>query len=173
MKQNKNCYDDVIKWAGKNKIHVGDDYVIIARYNHTTKNLNSRLSIDEVKEVINNKAAKDANFIEQMATDAEKNKHYTPTDYVCSVCNSSICIADNGNVYPCAGWQNYVVGNVKKTSLKDIWEDSEKVQYLRDLRKKDFPKCIQCADKDFCTMCMVRNANESPLGDPLAVNDYF
>jgi hypothetical protein len=22
-------------------------------------------------------------------------------------------------------------------------------------------------------MCMVRNANENPLGDPLAVNEYF
>lgn len=22
-------------------------------------------------------------------------------------------------------------------------------------------------------MCMVRNANEDPLGDPLAVNEYF
>lgn len=39
MKQNKNCYDDVKSWAKKHKIHVGDDYVIIARYNHTTQNL--------------------------------------------------------------------------------------------------------------------------------------
>jgi len=28
-------------------------------------------------------------------------------------------------------------------------------------------------ENEFCTMCMVRNANEHPLGDPLAVNEYF
>lgn len=108
-----------------------------------------------------------------MNIEVEKKKNALPDDFICSVCNSSICITDNGNVYPCAGWQDYVVGNVKETLLKDIWENSAKVHYLRNLRKRDFPRCIQCADKDFCTMCMIRNANESPLGDPLAVNKYF
>jgi radical SAM protein with 4Fe4S-binding SPASM domain len=173
MKQNKSCYDDVVKWAKKHKIHVGDDYVIIARYNHTTQNLNCRLSIDEIKDVINDKVSNDAKYLEQMELAAEKKKHITSNDFVCSVCHSSICIAENGNVYPCAGWQNYIVGNVKETSLNDIWDNSKKVQYLRGLRNKDFPKCIQCSDKEFCTMCMVRNANENPLGDPLAVNEYF
>jgi len=76
-------------------------------------------------------------------------------------------------VYPCAGWQNYIVGNVKEKSLQEIWEDSEKVKYLRSLCKKDFPKCIQCPEKEFCTMCMVRNSNEHPQGDPLVVNEYY
>ena len=173
MKQNKNCYEDVIKWAKKNNIHVGDDYVIIARYNHTTQNLSNRLSINEVKEVINDIVVNDTKYMEQMEREAEKKKNTTLNDFVCSVCHSSICIADNGNVYPCAGWQDNIVGNVKETSLKDIWDNSEKVQYLRGLRRQDFPKCIQCPEKEFCTMCMVRNANEDPLGDPLSVNEYF
>lgn len=173
LKQNKNCYDDVIKWAKKHKIQVGYDYVIIARYNHTTQNLSNRLSINEIKEVINDIVVNDTKYLEQMESEAEKKKNITSNDFVCSVCHSSICIADNGNVYPCAGWQDYIVGNVKETSLNDIWDNSEKVQYLRGLHKRDFPKCIQCPDKEFCTMCMVRNANEHPLGDPLAVNEYF
>jgi len=173
MKQNKNCYDEVIKWAKKHKIHVGDDYVIIAKYNHTIQNLSCRLSINEIKEVINDRVANDAKYLEQMEKEAEKKKNIKSNDIVCSICHSSICIADNGNVYPCAGWQDYVVGNVKETSLNNIWNNSEKVQYLRDLRKKDFPKCIQCIDKEFCTMCMVRNANENPKGDPLVVNEFF
>lgn len=173
MKQNKNCYDDVKNWAKKHKIHVGDDYVIIARYNHTTQNLSNRLSINEVKEVINDMNINDPKYMEQMEKEAEKKKNTTLNDFVCSVCHSSICIADNGNVYPCAGWQDNIVGNVKETSLRDIWDNSEKVQYLRGLRRQDFPKCIQCPDKEFCTMCMVRNANEDPLGNPLAVNEYF
>lgn len=173
MKQNKDCYGDVIKWAESNKIQVGDDYVIIARYNHTTNNLNCRLSVDEVKELIYNKAANNTHFLEQLEVEAGKKKDTDLNDYVCSVCNSSICIAENGNVYPCAGWQDYIVGNVKEISLDDIWNNSEKVQYLRGLRKHNFPKCIKCSDKEFCTMCMLRNANENPQGDPLVVNEYF
>jgi radical SAM protein with 4Fe4S-binding SPASM domain len=76
-------------------------------------------------------------------------------------------MAANGNVYPCAGWQGFVCGNVKETPLKEIWTNSPKVKYLRSLRKKDFPKCGGCADQGFCAMCMVRNANENPDGDGL------
>lgn len=173
MKYNKNCYGDVVKWGEMHNVHVGDDYVIIAKYDHTTQNLDCRLSINEVKELITYKATSNARYLERIEEEAKKKKNITPNDFVCSVCNSSICIAVNGNVYPCAGWQAYVVGNVKETSLNEIWHDSKKVQYLRGLRKRDFPQCVQCPDKEFCTMCMVRNANESPQGDPLAVNEYF
>lgn len=173
MRQNKNCYGDVKKWAEKYKIHAGDDYVIIGEYNHSIKNLRCRLSIDEIKDLINYKVENNIKYLKQIEAEAKKKKDSTPDDFVCSVCYSSICITENGSVYPCAGWQDYVVSNVKEAPLRDIWDNSEKVQYLRNLRKKDFPKCIQCSDKDFCTMCMVRNANESPTGDPLAVNEYF
>ena len=173
MKQNKNCYDSVKIWAKKHKIHVGDDYVIIARYNHTTQNLSNRLSINEIKEVINDIIMDDTGYLDQMEREAEEKKNITPNDFVCSICHSSICIADNGNVYPCAGWQNCNLGNIREISLKDIWNNSKKIQYLRGLRRRDFPKCIQCPDEEFCTICMVRNANEDPQGDPLAVNEYF
>jgi len=173
MKQNINCYNDVIEWGKIHNINVGSDYVIIARYNHTTQNLSNRLSLNDVKEVINQKIVNEPKYLELMEKEAEKKKNINPDDIVCSVCHSSICIAENGNVYPCAGWQDYVVGNVNEPYLKDIWNKSIKVQFLRSLRKRDFPKCIQCPENEFCTMCMVRNANEHPLGDPLAVNEYF
>ena len=158
MIQNRDCYNDVVSWATERNIHVSDDFVIIGRYNHTTQNLSCRLPIHEIKKMIEIKAAKDSNYLEQIEIEAEKKKAVTSEDFVCSVCHSSICISDNGDVFPCAGWQEYVVGNVKETLLKDIWDNADKVQYLRRLRKKDFPKCLKCPDKDFCTMCMVRNA---------------
>jgi radical SAM protein with 4Fe4S-binding SPASM domain len=174
MKQNKNCYGDVLNWAEEHNIHVGNDYVMIARYDHTIQNLNNRLSLDEIEKVIKDTISNDTNYLEQMKKEDDvKEKKHTLNDIVCSVCHLSICVAENGNVYPCAGWQDYVVGNVKETSLKEIWNNSEKVQYLRNLRKKDFPKCIKCPDKAFCVMCMVRNANEHPHGDPLAINEHF
>jgi len=174
MKQNINCYNDVIDWGKTHNINVGSDYVIIARYNHTTQNLCNRLSINDVKKIISQRIVNEPQYFELMEKEAEKKKkNMNPDDIVCSVCYSSICIADNGNVYPCAGWQDYVVGNVYEKTLNDIWNNSLKVNYLRNLRKRDFPKCIQCPENEFCTMCMVRNSNEHPLGDPLAVNEYF
>jgi len=78
----------------------------------------------------------------------------------------------NGLVYPCAGWQDCICGDLKKESLQEIWENSSKVKYLRNVRKKDFPECQRCEDKLFCAMCMVRNANENE-GDPLKINRHF
>ena len=92
---------------------------------------------------------------------------------ICSVCNSSICIAQNGNVFPCAGWQNYILGNLSNNSLADIWYHSKKVHYLRNLKRKDFKKCNDCQQRDYCTICMVRNFNESPTKDPLDISKYF
>lgn len=173
MKNNKGCYQDVIDWAKNQNVHAGDDYVVLAKYNHSVENLSCRLSIEEVEEVIREKAHNDPKYLTKIEHESLKRTKTSVEDNVCSVCHSSICINERGNVYPCAGWQDYVVGNVKSMSLQEIWFHSKKVEYLRALRKRDFPKCIQCKDAEFCTMCLVRNANEDPSGDPLVVNAYY
>lgn len=173
LKQNADSYMDVVQWGKDHDISVGTDYVIIGQYNHSIQNLQNRLTLSDIKHIFCQMAAIDPCYLDRIAEEAERKPNMRPEDFVCSVCHSSICIAENGNVYPCAGWQGYVVGNISKESLYDIWHHSEKVQYLRGLRRKDFPQCIQCPDNKFCTMCMVRNANEHPDGDPLAVNEFF
>ncbi len=173
LKQNINSYMDVVNWGKVHNINVGSDYVIIARYDHTIQNLSNRLSIGDIKQIINQRIVTEPQYLEKIKMDAENKVSINSDDFVCSVCHSSICMDEKGNLYPCAGWQDYIVGNIKETSLVDIWNNSEKVNYLRNLRKRDFPKCMQCSDYRFCTMCMVRNANEDPLGDPLAVNEYY
>ena len=175
MKQNKNYYVDVINWAKEHKVRAITDYILMAKYDHTTQNLDNRLSLDDVKKVISDIITNDVKYQKSMAiTDIEEaEKRDRSNDIVCGVCISTICMVANGDVYPCAGWQSYVVGNVKDTPLKEIWDNSEKVKYLRGLRKKDFQKCLKCGDKAFCAMCMVRNANENPDGDPLKINEHF
>ncbi|GHT58062.1 hypothetical protein FACS1894109_11550 [Spirochaetia bacterium] len=175
MKQNKDSYVDVLNWAHEHKARAVTDYIMMARYDHTTGNLDNRLSLDEVGKVINDIIENDETYQKEVngADFEERDQRDRSNDIVCGVCVSSICMVANGNIYPCAGWQDYVCGNVKETPLKEIWESSPKVQYLRALRKKDFPKCTDCADKGFCAMCMVRNANENPEGDPLKINEHF
>lgn len=173
IKQNKNYYKDVLNWAKNHNIYVGYDYVIIGDCKNTMKNLSCRLSIDDVEEIIRDRIEIDGNYLDELRIECEEKKKSKPDDIVCSVCHSSFCISENGNVYPCAGWHGYVIGNANNMSLNDIWNGSKNIQYLRNLRKKDFPKCIKCSDKDYCTMCMVRNANENQSGNPLAVNDFY
>ena len=173
MKQNINSYRDVIEWGKKNNMNVSSDYVIIAGYDHTTQNLNCRLQINEICQIINQKINDNPIYLESIGREYEKKKFLNQDDYICSVCHSSICISETGNIYPCAGWQDYVIANINEINLSDVWENSPQIKYLRNLRRKDFPKCISCSAKEFCTMCMVRNANEDPQGDPLKVNEYF
>ena len=175
MKQNKNCYVNVLNWAKELKVRAVTDYIMMAKYDHTTQNLDNRLSLDEAGKIINDIIENDPEYQEQMKNAdvlMEENRDISE-DIVCGVCISSICMVANGNVYPCPGWQSYIVGNVRDTSLQEIWDNSGIVKYLRGLRKKDFPKCLKCEDRAFCAMCMVRNANENPDGDPLKINEHF
>lgn len=173
MKQNRDSYNLVKQWAKGYRINVVDDYVIIAKYNHSTQNLANRLQFSDVQELLTERIHSDPNFRMQLKEEAQVKSLRAPEDYICSVCSSSICISEVGQVYPCAGWQDYALGDLNNSLLKDIWDNSEKVNYLRNLRRRDFPKCNNCPDKDFCTMCMVRNANEAQDGSPLVVNEYF
>jgi radical SAM protein with 4Fe4S-binding SPASM domain len=175
IKQNKNCSVDVLNWGQSHKIRTVIDYIMMARYDHTISNLDNRLSLEEVAVVINDIINNDIDYQDEVrkVNFTEIDSKDTGDDIVCGVCVSSICMVANGNVYPCAGWQSYVVGNVYKQSLQDIWDNSPQVKYLRGLRKKDFSKCRACPDKSFCAMCMVRNANENPEGDPLKINEHF
>jgi radical SAM protein with 4Fe4S-binding SPASM domain len=175
MKQNKDCFADVLKWAHEHKVRAETDFIMMARYDHTTSNLNNRLDLDEVRRIITDVIEHNPHYQEKMLkTDFGKVENRDiSNDIICGVCVDEICMVANGNVYPCSGWQDYICGNVRKTPLKEIWVNSPKVQYLRSLRKKDFPQCLKCEDKAFCAMCMVRNANENPEGDPLKINEHF
>lgn len=175
MKQNKKCFIDVAKWAEAQKVRADPDYIMMARYNHTTDNLDNRLSLSEVGDIISDIIKSDTDYETRLIESdfTEEIKKDISNDPLCGVCISSICMVANGNIYPCAGWQDYVCGNVNETPLKDIWDSSPKVQYLRNLRKKDLPECIDCEDRHFCAVCMVRNANEDPDGNPLKINKHF
>lgn len=48
MKINKDDYGGVLRWAHEHKVRAVTDYIMMARFDHTTGNLANRLSIDEV-----------------------------------------------------------------------------------------------------------------------------
>lgn len=173
MKQNLQTYAEVIDWGLARNINVSTDYVMIAKYDHSIQNLENRLSLSDVNKIIIKKANCDSAYLKKIQSEAEEKANMHPGDPICSICHSSICVSENGQAYPCAGWQDYNIGDLNAMSLKDIWEHSDKIKYLRGLRRSDFPQCIECQNNKYCTMCLVRNANEEPSGNPLKVNEYF
>ena len=168
MKQNKNSFFEVVNWGQDHKCSVITDYLIMARSDRSTDNLENRLSPEDLEFVINTLVENDVVFqskIKAKQVAKEAIIQITPDDRVCGVGMSTLCMVATGEVYPCAGWQEYVCGNLKQETLKQIWSNSPKIKYLRSLRQKDFNKCIGCNDFNYCMMCMSRNSNESCDGD--------
>ena len=179
MKGNKNDYADVMKWCHEHKVRAQTDYIMMAAYNHETENLANRLTVDEAGEVIKSIMLGDEDYkksvLEPDFEERVNSLQENPERRLCGVGISSCCMVANGNVYPCAGWQEMVLGNVSETPLREIWDKSEKIRWLRSLKFKDLGKgeCAKCDKAAFCAPCMVRNANESPTGDPLEINRHF
>lgn len=178
MKTNKDSYVDVVKYGNSLDIKVQTDYIMMARADLTTDNLDQRLSLPEVEVLLRNIIEHDIDYrrntlkkvprSESMIIDFEKFKHQP----LCGVGYDNCCITSNGDVYPCAGWQQYVLGNVYTQSLQEIWENSEKIKKLRKVTEGSFPKCLSCEAYDFCARCLVRNYNESN-GDMFTIPQTF
>ncbi|MDD3803534.1 MAG: SPASM domain-containing protein [bacterium] len=93
-------------------------------------------------------------------------------DPVCGAGYSKISLAANGMYYPCSAWQSYPVGNSYKETLQDVWKNSDKLIYLRSIRRKHLTKCNDCEAKNYCSFCFVRNFNENN-GDMLTPAKHF
>lgn len=179
MKGNKDDFGDVLRWCHEHKIRAQTDYIMMAQYNHETENLANRLSVEEAGNVIKSIMADDIDYQNAiLAPDFVQRcneNQFNPERRICGVGISTCCMVANGNVYPCAGWQEMVLGNLNETSLQEIWDNSEKIKWLRSLKLKDLGngECCKCDKAAFCAPCMVRNANESPTGNPLEINRHF
>lgn len=161
MKQNLNYYKDVLRFARSMNIAADSDYSLFGCYDYSKSNLACRLSIDEIEKNIHNDDTKRSNY------EIKKKDSKTP---ICPICKTSLCISNSGNIYPCEGWQSMSLGNIKNQSLREIWEESPKVRNLRELTYGHFHKCNSCQDKNFCTPCLIMNANENPAGDYYKIN---
>lgn len=170
IKQNKDSYVDVLHWGWAHNIAVAIEPAIFAAYDHSGCNLENRLSIEEVDDVLTVQMQEGyAESIRKIAKDKEK---LTGNDPICSVCRYSFCVMANGKVFPCAGWQNYVIGDLNYQTVQEIWETSEKIKKLRQIKWSRFSQCVDCNDRGYCTVCMMWNSNENSDGDPFRINEY-
>ena len=83
-----------------------------------------------------------------------------PRELLCTAARSSCSIDSEGNVYPCTFF-NSLAGNIKNTSLKNIWNDSHLLQMIRSIEEKHYEKCANCSAKGKCGICIASNLNET------------
>lgn len=164
MKQNRNTFQDVLSWAKSYNIEASSDYMLFGCFDGSRKNLRFRLELPEVESLINELHTKDSNPVKEESPSLKS---------ICPVCYSSLCISSLGKVYPCEGWQSRILGDVNNQSISDIWKNSSDVLALRNLTINDFPKCKNCEDREYCSICLIRNVNESEYLDCKDVNPYF
>lgn len=178
MKANYRGYKEVLKYAQSIKCKVNVDVIMMAQADLDTNNLANRLSVEESGEVINDIIVNNADYRKAISELASfSSLMYANYDNfvklpLCGAGINECCVAENGDVYPCAGWQDMVVGNVYQQSLKEIWDNSEKLKTIRAVTQGDFPQCLECEAQDYCSRCLVRNYNESD-GDMFKLNKHF
>ena len=164
LQQNKHEFDAVIQWGNEHGCKVVTDYMIMAKSDGNTENLNCRIDSSDMTAVLSKLL--DYNLKQNSSIlKYEKAIKNLSDERVCGVGITTLSLSATGKVFPCAGWSNCVCGDIKKETLKDIWNKSGKIKFLRSIRMKDFEKCNNCEDYDFCSLCLARNSNEDPNGD--------
>lgn len=178
MKANYQGYADVLKYAQSLRCKAQTDYIMIAQSDLNTTNLANRLSLEETEQLLKDIMKWDKDYREGILKHSPLSEKiaFDPEQFakqpLCGAGVNSCCITENGDVYPCAGWQAMVCGNIFQQSLKDIWENSPQMKQIRAVTQGNFPKCLKCNARDYCAMCLVRNYNESG-GDMFKINQHF
>lgn len=171
MQGNYHSYKDVLAYAEQLQTKAQTDFVLMAKSDFTTENLENRLTENQTKELLKDILLFDKQYTNDILCQTKKSENID--EYMqrplCGVGLGIICVGSNGDVFPCAGWQGYVIGNIEYESLVDIWHNSEKLKFLRNVKVKDFPECINCDSRDYCSICLVRNFNENE-GDMFKIN---
>jgi radical SAM protein with 4Fe4S-binding SPASM domain len=71
---------------------------------------------------------------------------------ICQAGRTDISINSQGRLYPCLAFP-WEVGDLRKESLQNILENSERLSFFRSLRGDEFKACIGCRDSFLCARC--------------------
>ncbi len=71
----------------------------------------------------------------------------------CSAARTECALDPDGNLYPCRVFMSNEMdcGNIFKTDIADIWENSE---ILRKIRNTDYKKIEECGECSFLRICL-------------------
>ena len=175
MQINYHDYPAVIKFAESLKMSAQTDFIMLAKADGDCSNLCNRLTLPQTRKLLEDVILKAVPMENEYFSPGKKAEMPTPEEWkqqkICGAGIDSMCLNANGEYYPCPGFAGLPLGNCYEQSLKDVWYNSPAIQKIRAVRGSNFPKCADCKDRDYCSICMCRNFNET--GDMFKVAEHF
>jgi len=77
---------------------------------------------------------------------------FDPNQRTCLAAHASAYLSPGGDIQPCLDYEQSA-GNIRELSFKQIWDESELLGGLREVRRKSFTGCNSCENNSFCTLC--------------------
>ena len=173
MKSNFKGYLDVLEYARSLKMDAKTDFIIMGKMDCDASNLACRLDLQETRCILEDIAYKAVPVNREYFDPAKKETidEEWAMRKVCGACVSSICLDATGSYFPCAGFAGVNLGSCYEHDLEWIWTESPETKRIRAVCGKDFLKCLHCPDRDYCSVCMCRNFNET--GDIFKPAQHF
>ena len=150
LKENQDALPALRKFADEHRMHLVPAADIIAQADHGCGNLAHACSTEELRRVL----TRDPDLFHKVyntkmpACDAK----------VCDIGSARLYLNAKGNYYPCDSMHEYVLGNVRENTVEEIWK-GEKLNYLRELKNRDFGSCATCGNRPWCKVCPAANFN--------------
>lgn len=175
MKPNYKDYLGVLAYAQSLKMDALTDFIIMGKMDCDTSNLRCRLDLNETRSILEDVILKSVPVNCEYFDPSKKESMWTDEEWgarkVCGACISSVCLDATGYYYPCPAFAGVNLGSCYEHDLKWIWNESPETKRIRAVCGKDFPKCLHCPDRNYCSVCMCRNFNET--GDMFTPAQHF
>ena len=175
MKLNYKDYLDVLAYARSLKMDAQTDFIIMGKMDCDTSNLKCRLDLNETRHILEDIVLKSVPVNSEYFDPAKKEHMLTDEEWgarkVCGACVSSICLDADGHYYPCPAFAGVNLGSCYEHDLRWIWNESPETLRIRAVTGNDFPRCVHCPNRDYCSVCMCRNFNET--GDMFMPAEHF
>jgi len=120
------------------------DYVSSEDSSH----LFSNKELDELKKIISEVKRRDyKTYIDYRAFDVAKDKAFLSGEYdfkKCHIATTLVTINPNGDIVPCPFFRSYIIGNLTKNNLNEIWGNSLHKRFIRLQQKRKIAICKNC-----------------------------
>jgi len=175
MQINYHDYPAVIKYAESLKMSAQTDFIMIAKADGDCSNLCNRLTLPQTRALLRDVILKAVPMESEYFNPGRKAEMPSPEEWkqqkICGAGIDSMCLNASGEYYPCPGFAGMPLGNCYEQRLEEVWLNSPVIQKIRAVRGASFPGCAECKDRDYCSICMCRNFNET--GDMFKVAEHF
>ena len=170
MEINKDEIEDIYLFCKNNNFDINLDWTITAQQDGNTQNLVQRVNdISYYKKICLIRSKYENNFTSNYLESLKlplKDKNSS----LCSAGMNMLHISSNLDIHPCPGWM-LKVGNLKNETIENIWNNSEKLKYVRNLTLQNFTKCSECNNRNTCTICLAQAFCEN--NDKFEVPEYI